>query len=81
VEKMRIAIIVIQYLPKSTTVAAKMMHELALEFIEMGHEVSVITPDPTLETSTMSTDLDGVKVYYYKSGQLRKINFAKRSNT
>ena len=45
---MKICIIVDDYLPSSKKVAGKMMHELALEFTSRGHEVTIITPDPTL---------------------------------
>lgn len=41
---MRICIIVDDYLPNSTKVAAKMMHELAVKLKEKGHEITVITP-------------------------------------
>ncbi len=32
------------YLPNSTKVAAKMMHELAVKLKEKGHVITVITP-------------------------------------
>lgn len=39
---MNIAIIADDYLPHSTRVAAKMLHELAQRFKEMGHDIVVI---------------------------------------
>ena len=46
---MRICLIVDDYLPGSTKIGAKMMHDLALEFLSRGDVVSVITPDSTIE--------------------------------
>lgn len=39
------------YLPNSTKVAAKMMHELAVRFKEKGHEITVVTPGVDLDES------------------------------
>jgi hypothetical protein len=77
-EKMKILIIVIQYLPNSKTVAAKMLHELAVEFIDRGLGVDVITPEPALENESFSAEIDGVNVHYFKSGELRRVNLIKR---
>lgn len=41
---MKLALIIDDYLPNSTRVGAKMFHELAQEFIQRGHDVTVITP-------------------------------------
>ena len=41
---MRLLIISDDYLPSSTRVHAKMLHELALEFKAKGHDVVVLTP-------------------------------------
>ena len=76
---MKILIIVIQYLPNSKTVAAKMMHELAVEFKNRGHDVDVITPDHTLDVEAKSEVIDGVNVHYFKSGEVRKVNLIKRA--
>ena len=59
---MKICLIVDDYMPNSIKVAAKMMHELACEFISKGHEVTVLTPDPTIELVLDIINLDGVKV-------------------
>ena len=39
---MKLLLIIDDYLPDSTKVGAKMMHELALELKNNGHEVSVL---------------------------------------
>jgi hypothetical protein len=43
---LNLLLVVDDYLPDSIKVAAKMMHELALEFKTSGHKVTVITPKP-----------------------------------
>lgn len=67
---MNILLIVDDYLPHSTKVAAKMMHELALEFIRLGHQVSVLSPNNSNDPSTIFT-IDGVKVYSFSSGKIK----------
>lgn len=41
---MRIALICDDYLPDSTRVSAKMMHELACEILKKGHDPIVFCP-------------------------------------
>lgn len=77
--KMKICLIVDDYMPDSIKVAAKMMHELAVEFILNGHEVSVITPDTKIDTKVKVDDLDGVKVYRFKSGEIKNVSKIKRA--
>lgn len=67
---MNILLIVDDYLPHSTKVAAKMMHELALEFIKSGHSVSVLTPNNSNVPSAIFT-LDDVKIYSFSSGKIK----------
>ena len=64
---MKVCIIVDDYMPNSIKIAAKMMHELACEFILQGHDVSVITPD-THVSSISVEKLDGVNIYRFHSG-------------
>lgn len=67
---MNILLVVDDYLPRSTKVAAKMMHELALEFIRLGHSVSVLAPNNSNDPSAIFT-LDDVKVYSFSSGKIK----------
>jgi len=76
---MRLLLIVDDYLPYSIKVAAKMMHELALQFISEGHQVTVLTPDPTLEKLFEENQIDGVSVLYFKSGEIKNISKVKRA--
>lgn len=76
---MRICIIVDDYLPDSIKVSAKMMHELACEFVERGNEVTVITPSVTVRENFEKSFLDGVAVYRFKSGEIKNIGKIKRA--
>lgn len=76
---MKICIIVDDYMPNSIKIAAKMMHELALEFIKNGHEVSVLTPDTKINDKLQIDTLDGVTIYRFKSGEIKNISKIKRA--
>ena len=75
---MKICLIVDDYMPNSIKVAAKMMHELACEFINNGHEVTVITPSPTLTCKKEISILDGVTICRFKSGEIKNVGKIKR---
>jgi len=77
--KMKICLIVDDYMPYSIKVAAKMMHELACEFISQGHEVTVITPSSELKKQIEITLLDGVRVCRFKSGEIKNVGKVKRA--
>ena len=76
---MKICLIVDDYMPNSIKVAAKMMHELACEFINNGHEVTVITPSPTLTCKKEISILDGVTICRFKSGETKNVGKIKRA--
>jgi glycosyltransferase involved in cell wall biosynthesis len=76
---MKICLIVDDYMPHSIKVAAKMMHELACEFVAQGHEVSVITPSAQLEEACELFMLDGVNVWRFKSGEIKNVGKIKRA--
>ena len=76
---MKICLIVDDYMPNSIKVAAKMMHELASEFIKQGHEVTVITPSPELHQKIEISALDGVSVCRFKSGEIKNVGKVKRA--
>jgi O26-antigen biosynthesis N-acetyl-L-fucosamine transferase len=76
---MRICLIVDDYMPHSIKVAAKMMHELACEFINQGHEVTVVTPSPELNQKIEISVLDGVTVCRFKSGEIKNVGKVKRA--
>ena len=68
---MKICIIVDDYLPLSTKVTAKMMHELSVEFVKRNIDVTVITPCPTLDKISDISQMDGVTVCRFQSGKIK----------
>lgn len=77
---MRLALICDDYLPNSTRVSAKMMHELALELTRKGHEPIVITPADSFQKQKLSINkLDGVSIYRFRSGKLKDVSKIKRA--
>jgi glycosyltransferase involved in cell wall biosynthesis len=77
--RMRFLLVVDDYLPGSIKIAARMMHDLALELIKQGHEVSVCTPDDKLRKSSLIEYYDGVQVLRFKSGKIKNVNKIKRA--
>jgi glycosyltransferase involved in cell wall biosynthesis len=76
---MRLLLIVDDYLPHSIKVAAKMMHELALEFKKQGHSVSVLTPAPAQKEKLVNNELDGIEVLFFRNGEIKNISKIKRA--
>ncbi len=74
----RIAVFIDDYLPDSTKVAAKMMHELSSEFVHRGYQVDVFTPEASMAQSFVLSQLDGVNVYRFKSGEIKNTSLIKR---
>jgi glycosyltransferase involved in cell wall biosynthesis len=74
---LKLLLIVDDYLPESTKIAAKMMHELALEFKNQGHDVYIITPDSYKKYSHLLIHieiLDGITILRFPSGKLKNIS-------
>jgi O26-antigen biosynthesis N-acetyl-L-fucosamine transferase len=76
---MRFLLIVDDYLPGSIKIAARMMHDLALELINQGHEVSVCTPDDKLSSPFSREVYEGVEVLRFKSGRIKNVPKIKRA--
>lgn len=76
---MKLLLIVDDYLPHSIKVAAKMMHELAIEFKNKGHQVTVLCPLPKSNKLLKTGFIDGVQVLYFKSGEIKNISKLKRA--
>jgi glycosyltransferase involved in cell wall biosynthesis len=76
---MKICLIIDDYLPSSIKVGAKMMHELALEFVSRGHSVTVVTPCPGLENKFEIAQLDSVTICRFRSGEIKNISKVKRA--
>jgi len=67
---MRILLLVVYYLP-STMSSAKLMHDLAAEFLRLGHEPVVVAPDENILTDTQITNESGIKVLRVRTGKIK----------
>lgn len=75
-----IVILVDDYLPDSTKVAAKMMHELAVEICKRNFNVIVVTPSASLSDNSYETErIEGVQVIRFKSGSIKNCSFIRRA--
>jgi len=70
---MKLALIIDDYLPDSTRVGAKMFHELALELMASGHNVTVITPAVGQVKSFTEQNVEGVNVWRFSSGPIKDV--------
>jgi glycosyltransferase involved in cell wall biosynthesis len=77
---MHLAFIIDDYLPTSTRVGSKMLHELGLEFIAQGHEVTVITPSVNRQMSNLDVSLlDGVNIWRFSNGPVKDVGKVQRA--
>lgn len=67
---MRVLILVDCYLPSPKS-GAKLIHDLAEEFVRQGHETIVVTPDETLSAPRRTTIEDGITVVRVGSGRIK----------
>ncbi len=70
---MRLALVIDDYLPYSTRVGAKMFHEFALELLNDGHHVTVITPGIEQRESLVVDDIEGVSVWRFSSAPIKDV--------
>ena len=76
---MKLALIIDDYLPDSTRVGAKMFHELALELMASGHNVTVITPAVGQAQKFTEQNIDGVNVWRFSSGPIKDVGKVTRA--
>ena len=76
---MKLALIIDDYLPDSTRVGAKMFHELALELIKSGSDVTVITPAVGQAQKFIEQSIEGVKVWRFSSGPIKDVGKVARA--
>jgi glycosyltransferase involved in cell wall biosynthesis len=76
---MKICLIVDDYLPDSIKVGGKMMHELGVEFVKRGHEVSVVTPKTDLEKPYSITEIERINVCLFRSGAVKNVGKVQRA--
>ena len=81
-KRLRIVLLPDEYLPHGTRVHAKMMHELAVQLISMGHSVVVVTPGTAKQTERLRISLiDGVEVWYFRTPPMRGVGLIRRAVT
>lgn len=76
---MKLALVIDDYLPDSTRVAAKMFHELAVELISIGHDVTVITPAVGQVQLLVDESIDGVNVWRFRSRPIKDVGKVARA--
>ena len=76
---MKICIVVDDYMPASKKVAAKMMHELAIEFMHQQHEITVITPDSEISGKIKISNYESIRVCRFKSGSIKNVSKIRRA--
>ena len=76
---MKLLLILDDYLPDSTKVGAKMMHELALVLKNKGHEISVLTPKPLQKAPLSVQKYDGINILFFRSGRIKNVGKIKRA--
>jgi glycosyltransferase involved in cell wall biosynthesis len=67
---MRILLLVVYYLP-STMSSAKLIHDLATEFLRLGHEPVVVAPDENILKDTEISSESGIKVLRVRTGKIK----------
>lgn len=77
---MHFAFVIDDYLPNSTRVGAKMFHELAQEFLSLGHKVTIITPNTDPQAPKLKVDLlDGINIWRFSNGPVKDVGKIKRA--
>ena len=77
---MHLAIIGDDSLPNSTLVHAKMLHELASEFVKQGHTAVIIAPGKPKQAERLNKSfIDNITYWKFKSGKLRGQGKLKRA--
>jgi O26-antigen biosynthesis N-acetyl-L-fucosamine transferase len=67
---MKVLIVVVYYLP-STVSCAKLIHDLAGEMINNGHEVSVVTTDESITGSVNISNENGMQIVRVQAGRIK----------
>jgi glycosyltransferase involved in cell wall biosynthesis len=76
---MKILLLVDDYMPDSIKVAAVMMHDLAVELKNQGHDVTVCTPDEALSGKFLIGEYDDIRTLRFKLGAIKNVSKIKRA--
>ena len=74
---MRIAIVADTFLPLRTSGAVQ-LRDLALEFVQQGHETTVLVADPTIKDKFSIEQFEGVSVVRLRTPQTKEVGHARR---
>lgn len=77
-ESMKIVLIADTFPPLRTSGAVQ-LRDLSREFINQGHELTVLLPSASIETPWQIEDMDGVRVLRLKSFRTKDINYIRRT--
>ncbi|TRW50187.1 glycosyltransferase family 4 protein [Aliidiomarina halalkaliphila] len=76
---MNLLLVIDDYLPNSTRVSAKMVHELAVELVKGGNSVTVLTPGEKHQSVKVVKDkLDGVTVWRFRCPPVKDVSRPRR---
>ena len=67
----RVCLVIDDYLPNSTKIGAKMMHELACKLLSEGHKVTVISPCVLLANAKEVVKFEDVSVWKFRTGKIK----------
>lgn len=70
---MRILIIVDCYLPSKNS-AAKLIHDLAVELCNQGHDPIIVTPEPALDQPRQISIENGITVVRVRTGRIKHVS-------
>ena len=76
---MKLLLVIDDYLPGSTRVGAKMMHELAIELQRLGHSPLVVTPNSNQKVLLHRELFDGIQILRFRSGAIKDTSKLKRA--
>lgn len=77
---MHVVILTDEYLPSSTRVHAKMLHELALLLKGLGHYPVIITPGTPRQPSRLIIEsIDDIEVWRFRAGYTKGVGMVRRA--
>jgi glycosyltransferase involved in cell wall biosynthesis len=75
---MRVALIADTFPPLRTSGAVQ-LRDLSREFLNQGHEITVILPSAEIEHSWLLEDIEGVRVLRLRSPKTKEVNYIRRT--
>lgn len=72
-------LIIASVFPPLKSSGAVQLYDLALEFINQGHSVSVFTPEPSLKSPYLHKVIDGINIFYLKTPKIYGVGLFRRT--